>query len=220
MPLKYTLVTDGSSDRTLIPILNWLCEIHFQEVTEGQWFDPRPFSPQTRSLGSRIILSLEWFPCNILFIHRDAEGDCHQKRCKEISQTIQSLATHPMKTPYICVIPVRMTEAWLLFDEGAIRRAAGNPNGRMGLNLPSIRDADKINDPKDFLFEAIKKASGLNNHRQKRINLSQSRIRLSELIKDFAPLRELNAFKMLEDDIINLRNSIGAVSIIQPETWR
>jgi hypothetical protein len=211
VPLKYTLVTDGSSDRALIPILDWLCKIHFQEVTEGQWFDPRPFSLQTHSLGSRIILSLEWFPCDILFIHRDAEGDYHQKRCTEISLAIQSLPAHQIKTPYICVIPVRMTEAWLLFDESAIRRAAGNPNGRMGLNLPSTRDADKINNPKDFLFEAIKKASGLNNHRQKKINFSQSRLRLSELIKDFAPLRELNAFNRLEDDIINLRNSIGAV---------
>jgi hypothetical protein len=36
----------------------------------------------------------------------------------------------------ICVIPVRMQEAWLLFDETAIKFAAGNRTYPKSLNLP------------------------------------------------------------------------------------
>jgi hypothetical protein len=40
---------------------------------------------------------------------------------------------------HIPVVPVRMTEAWLLADEFAIRSAPGNPNGTQSLDLPDLR---------------------------------------------------------------------------------
>jgi hypothetical protein len=202
--LKFTLVADGSSDKTLLPILEWLCRRHIPRAVEGQWFDPRPFAQRAFSLKDRIIRSLELYPCDILFIHRDAESVSHQERCSEIISTVQSLPELKGKTPYICVVPVRMTEAWLLFDETAIRRAAGNPNGKMKLNLPSIRKADKIQDPKELLFQVLKVASGLNPSRKKRLNLSVCRHRVAEYLNDFSPLRNLDAFRRLEDDITRL----------------
>jgi len=54
-------------------------------------------------------------------------------------------------------VPVRMTEAWLLFDEAAIRRAAGCPNGSMPLELPSLKTSEDIPDPKTILHEALRK---------------------------------------------------------------
>lgn len=41
-------------------------------------------------------------------------------------------------TRHIPVIPVRMTEAWLLGHELSIRSAAGNPNGSENLELPDL----------------------------------------------------------------------------------
>jgi hypothetical protein len=42
--------------------------------------------------------------------------------------------------PVVCVVPVRMMEAWLLIDEMAIRRVAGNPNGRIPIELPVLNN--------------------------------------------------------------------------------
>ncbi len=110
MLLRYTLVTDGSSDRTLLPILDWLCRGQFQGAVEGQWFDPRPFTPPHRSLQERVRLSIDLFPCDVLFVHRDAERENPENRYDEIALAIAPLAEiDNQHIPYICVVPVRMT---------------------------------------------------------------------------------------------------------------
>jgi hypothetical protein len=43
-----------------------------------------------------------------------------------------------------------MTEAWLLADESAIRCAAGNPNGRVNLNLPDLQAIEDLPTPRRF----------------------------------------------------------------------
>ncbi len=204
MTIKFTLVTDGSSDNALVPILVWLCRQHIEDAIEGQWFDPRPFAPPSLSLPERIDRSIKLFPCDVLFIHRDAENAGREKRLSEIADALESLPDIEENAPCICVIPVRMTEAWLLFDETAIRRAAGNPNGKMKLDLPSIREADQVPDPKKLLFQALEAASGLGKRRRKKLNLSVCRHRVAELAKDFSPLRDLDAFRRMETDIRQL----------------
>lgn len=59
------------------------------------------------------------------------------------------------------VIPIRMTEAWLLLDEAEIRRVAGAPNGKIPLNLPNPAKVESVSDPKALLKETLARASGL-----------------------------------------------------------
>lgn len=100
-----------------------------------------------------------------------------------------------------------MTEAWLLINEPAIRRASGNPNGTKPLNLPDLTALEQIQDPKQILFDVLRKASGLRGRRLKTFNMSECRIRVTELINDFSSLRELTAFQRLEEDIEKLKQS-------------
>ncbi len=58
-----------------------------------------------------------------------------------------------------------MTEAWLLADEAAIRRAAGSPSGRVDLGLPTFAELERLADPKQRLHEALKVASGYTGRR-------------------------------------------------------
>ncbi|WP_155322736.1 DUF4276 family protein [Desulfosarcina ovata] len=201
MSLKYTLITDGPSDRALLSVLNWVCREQYPGPVESQWFDPRPLSASLMPLGKRLRLSIELYPCNILFVHRDSEGQDPQTRYDEISEAAESLSTAGESIPFICVVPVRMTEAWFLFDEKAIRWASGNPNGKTALDLPILKTVERLPDPKSRLFESLKTASGLNTRRQKKLKLSQCRLRLAERIVDFSPLRVLPAFQRLENDV-------------------
>ncbi|MHC5830744.1 MAG: hypothetical protein ACYT04_86055, partial [Nostoc sp.] len=106
---------------------------------QSNWADLRRLPKPPKKLLPRIINSLELYPCNLLFIHRDAEREPREKRITEILEALQEAVKKSVVVPpHVCVIPVRMQEAWLLFDEAALRKAAGNPSGRQPLQLPDI----------------------------------------------------------------------------------
>lgn len=206
--IRYTLITDGSSDRALLPILTWvLREKGDVRLVQSEWADLRRLPQPPKSLNDRILCAIDLFPCDLLFIHRDAEREDPETRYKEIRDAIIEATKLGFQAPTICVVPVRMTEAWLLFDEPAIRLAAGNPNGKNPLNVPDLSVIEQIPNPKDVLFEILREASGLTGRHLKRFNMAESRIRVTELVSDFSPLRNLSAFQRLEKDISTLKKN-------------
>ncbi len=190
--IRATLVTDGSSDKVLVRPLAWLlreCGCRRCSVT---WADsPNP----THDLEVKIKDALELYPCEVLFIHRDAEAKTIRERKKEIETALKS------EYPHVCVIPVRMTEAWMLFDEQAIRRAAGNPYGRHPLNLPEMKNVECLPDPKEILFEALKTASEYTGRRLRRFDVYGAAHLVFEHVADFSPMRHLAAFQDLEKQV-------------------
>jgi hypothetical protein len=201
MEICYTLLSDGSSDRALIPILNWILQTHLSHCAiQPQWADLRRLDKSLRNtFEKRIRLSVELYPCDLLFIHRDAERDTHEIRINEIRTAVKQVDS--LSAPTVCVVPVRMMEAWLLFDIGALRKAASNPNGKTALQLPDIKRLENEADPKDTLNQLLRQASGLSSRRLKRFSASDCTHRVSELIGDFSPLRVLPAFAALESEV-------------------
>ena len=188
-----TLLTDGSSDKLLKPLIELLLSEHTDLPYEVNFAEGLP--PIAKGLKSRIKSALELFPCDFLFVHRDAEGVGTVMRQQEIDN---SWPAGEQTTALICVIPVRMTEAWLIANAKPIRLAVGNPNGTEGLDLPAAKDIESSPDPKKILFAALKTASGLNTRRQANFNPHKFRHRVSELTDDLAPLRMLASFQHLE----------------------
>ena len=189
--LTATLVADGSSDRALKPILELLFNEHC----------PVPYRihfAQALSTGAglaiRLARAINDFPCELLLVHRDAEGAEPHQREQEIQSALASL---PLLPAAVCVVPVRMTEAWLLMDERAIRAAVGNPNGAESLQLPAKNRVEKI-DAKDALMKAIQAASGLGQRRLRRFAPDHFRHRVAELLDDLRLLRGLPSFCKLE----------------------
>jgi len=169
---------------------------------QPQWADLRQLH-RTRKweLADRIRWSLDLYPCEFLFVHRDAEREPREKRVDEINQALEKVDTSQPVPPAVCVVPVHMQEAWLLFDEAAIRHAAGNRSGRQALNLPPIKRLEDLPDPKAELYERLKQASGLSGRRLKRFPVHKRARRVAELVDDFSPLRALSAFNALESDV-------------------
>jgi len=199
--IRYTLLADGSSDKALIPILTWLlrhyignCAIHPYYADLSKL--PRP----PRALSERISTAIDLFPCDLLFVHRDAENRTRQMRKTEIEDAILMVSGAITLPSVICVIPVRMGEAWLLFDEGSIRRASGNPNGHIPLQLPNIGNLEALPNPKRILYELLRRASERSGRRLRKLNANKCVHLVAEFIEDFAPLRQLSAFIALELD--------------------
>ena len=195
MTLRATLVTDGASDAVLVPILEWLMKRLTTERFEIRWADIRGLHDQPRSLGGKLVAAVREYPCQLLFVHRDAEGQDPRLRYTEIDE-----AANGVECRHVAVVPVRMQEAWLLHDEAALREAAGRPSGTEDLGLPPSHRWEKEPDPKRVLHSALRTANGAKGRRAKTFRPSRAAHRLANLITDWTPLRSLAAFTQLEED--------------------
>jgi len=97
----------------------------------------------------------------------------------------------------------------LLFDEQAIRWAAGNPHGRASLVLPPLTMLAQLPDAKRLLYDLLREASGLTDRRRRQFRALTRARRVAEAINDFSPLRMLCAFRRLEDEIRHVVHTHG-----------
>src|SRR5262245_33599477 len=95
--LRYTLAPDGPTERALIPIRSWLlthqnvtCAIQ-PEVADPSRLPNRPTQGRLPPLAWRIQQAIDLFPCDVLFVHRDAEGEPRENRLNEIEIACQAL---------------------------------------------------------------------------------------------------------------------------------
>lgn len=140
--LRSTLLAEGPSDRALLPIIRLTLEAH---VGPAVLLAPPRQADHTRlprrikdDPGRWVRAAVEDEPCDLLFYHRDADKDDDDaadagrpKRLDEIAKLVaQADLANVSSVKVIPIVPVRMTETWLLADEDAIRRAANNPSGK------------------------------------------------------------------------------------------
>ena len=199
--LRYTLVADGSSDRALLPILTWLLRQCCGAIPiQAEFADLRLLPRPPKELSERINRSVELYPCDLLFVHRDAESASIEDHEAEIRRAIDESSVED-SVCVVCVVPVRMQEAWLLIDEAALRRAAGNPNGTQPLDMPDVQRLEELADPKQRISELLRQASGLHGRRLERFSWRSSAHRVAEMIDDFSILYGLAAFKRLAAEV-------------------
>ena len=209
--LRYTLLAEGSSDTALLPILDWLLiQNGVRCPIQAAWADLRVLPlPDKPRLTNKMRRSLEFYPCDLLFVHRDADKESREKRMQEISRAVTDLPAELSPT-FVCVIPVRMQEAWLLIDESAIKFAAGNRRYDGQLKLPRSNRLERIPDPKAILNGLLRQANDLSRRRQRKFRVAKHAERVTEFIEDFSPLRQLSAFAALEEEVS---------SAIQANNW-
>ena len=209
--LRYTLVADGSSDRALLPVLTWLLRQCCGAIPiEAEFADLRLLPRPPQKLSERINRSVELYPCDLLFVHRDAERAPIEEREAEIRRASEESSVED-SVRVVCVVPIRMQEAWLLIDEAALRRAAGNPNGTQPLAMPDVQRLEELTDPKQLIRELLRQASELQGRRLERFNWRSSAHRVAEMIGDFNPLYGLAAFQRLAAEVER---------VVTAEKWR
>ncbi|MFA5328146.1 MAG: hypothetical protein WC384_10165 [Prolixibacteraceae bacterium] len=200
--LKYTLIADGSSDVVLLKIIKWLLDdLYPQLPCEGSFADFRRIPDPPKGLSKKVKTAKLYFPYNILFVHRDAESTTNVKIMDQRRQEIREQLDEVDRGKTICVVPIKMMETWLLINADAIKKAAGNRNYRGDVNLPSVKNLERENQPKDILHLLLKNASGLKNRGLKTFNVDQKVHLVADYIEDFSPLRSLTAFQTFEEDL-------------------
>lgn len=206
--LYFTLIGEGSSDRSLVPILEWALREQGVLTPKGKFarWDILPQKPA--NVAQKIVSGFDLYPADLIFVHQDADQVGTNTRKKQIASAFQEAKDlRSINIPAVPVIPLRETEAWLLIEENAIRLAAGNPNGKDDLRLEPLKSIEKCSDPKKELERALRAARGWNPQRLKRFDTRAAMARVVEYIADFSPLRSLSAFRALEEDLAALKQN-------------
>ncbi|MCG8925544.1 DUF4276 family protein [Lentzea sp. CC55] len=180
MTVSILFLGEGISDSGLVPQVE-LCAARLN--IEIAVTDPdlgRLRNPPGNAVADKIRASIEiGGTYDLIVVHRDADRDGHEARFKEISSAVAATAPD---TPFTTVIPVRMTEAWLLTNEEELRQVAGSPKGKVPLDLPHPSRIETVPDPKKLLKEKLAIASGLSGRKLSKFNdrFSQHRRQLLE----------------------------------------
>jgi hypothetical protein len=203
--MKYILISDGSSDRVLLNIINYTLKIYSENYFEGQRAELGFLADKVKTLEQKITKAIEYYEPDIIFIHRDAEKQTLESRETEIQEALDKLENADFKKKkFVRIIPIRMTEAWLLINEKAIRCAAGNPNGKIPLSIPKIKSLESIPDPKAILEDFLRLASGLSGRKLRDLNTRHSIQLIAEFIEDFSPLDQLSSYLYFKNQIQSL----------------
>ena len=222
--LRFLLLCEGSSDTALVPHLRQLLSDCGAAEVVGAAFSlahvpvPRGGDGSVLERKIRAVLSVD-SEFDVLFVHRDADTAGHEERLNEI---VTASCNAGLNVASVAVVPVRMTEAWILLDEEAIRRVAGNPRGRQPLDLPRpARIEDDPNpkktledalvaarrwgwNPKKTLEDALVAAGGHQGHRRKKFRkkfAAHRRILLEQLPVGGA-LNEVPAWVRLKHEVV------------------
>ena len=201
--MRFVLVCEGQSDAGLVPhIQQMIIENSGEAEVQGEhWCHGSQLESKIRG-GLKAADNM----VDLLFVHRDANNAGADARQREIDLAVAAALNTPR---FVAVIPVHMTEAWLLLDETAIRKVVGNPSGRAPLDLPTPREAERRSDPKRILADAFLAASETTGRRRKRIQRDFARFRRQLLVNlpIGGPLEQLPSWARFLDDTLG---AIGA----------
>ncbi|WP_320779547.1 hypothetical protein [Streptomyces sp. CRN 30] len=131
---------------------------------------------------------------DLAVIQRDADRGAPQDRRTEMANAVGEVWPGLAHVP---AVPVRMLEAWLLLDEQAIREVAGNPRGRIPLDLPKAASVERVADPKQRLKDTIATASGCKGRRLTELHqrFPRNRHRLLDLLDRDGPVSEVASWR-------------------------
>jgi hypothetical protein len=195
--LQYTLVADGPSDRALLHVIDWTIRaaLSGRDCAIAARFAERESNPG--DLEAKVRAALDAFPCDLLFIHRDAEKAAPSIRLAEVARA----AVGARALSHVAVVPVRMTEAWLLVDPEAIRLAADQSSDAK-VSLPPVSRLETLPDPKHVLRQTLRDVAAKSgrHHRRFARDMNVRVQRVAAYTSDFSPLRVLPSFQTFEAD--------------------
>lgn len=197
--LAWSIVADGGTDLLLVPVIQWA--VHR--------LDPgvEILEPEFRKRQGSVVEFLATYSTGamLVLVHRDSENFTLDERRREF-ETVE-------RQDFVPVVPVRMSEAWLLFDGPAIAKAAGSPTSQVP--VPGVAQIENIPDPKGLLDELLFRAAGAPTGRHGRRfmrDIVRRRVSVAEYITDYSPLENVPAFRSFQEALAErypYRNWLG-----------
>lgn len=142
---------------------------------------------------------------SILFIHADADSG-QERAIQERIEPARALLHAEWGARSVAVVPVRMTEAWVLADFQALRGAFGTTKNEHELGLVDAlaHGPDRLNDPKATLEAAFRASRG-----GRRARSVAPYFGLIGETASFDELRKLDAYRRMEGELRLTLQTLG-----------
>lgn len=194
-------LAEGTSDAPLADLVTTMFAVHGVTVQLTRPDFALLGDRVARDVASRLVAGRTLMadqPLDLLVVHRDVDRSDRPTRLQEILA-----ATRGSGAEVVPVLPVRMTEAWLLLDDNALRAVAGNPAGRTDLGLPQLGEVERLADPKARLRAALLAASDTTGRRRLRFEqrFGQHRRQLLDRLDPAGPVTQLSGWQHLLRDV-------------------
>ena len=213
--LGLALYAEGKSDYLFLgPLLLRLCEQLCDqwadepiEIGSVVGIDADHRTPARKpDREDRIIEAIKKVPeASILFVHSDAGNDRSKaiENCIEPARRLLSeKAGDPdrLKRRIVAVVPVRESEAWILSDGDAWRKATGSTLGNEDLPFPlKPQEVERIADPKSVLNQTL---DIIDNRRGRRRIQAADYFTIVGQAINLEKLGRIPAFRALSEELI------------------
>ncbi len=171
-----------------------------------------PFPIEVKKTGDRIQeirqVAAKAYGYNILIIHADADYEIDEKAFKErINPGFESVKldkTEEFCKDLVAIVPVQMTEAWMLADKETLKEELGTQknNRELGLNFP-LKQLEKIADPKSKIQEIMRIAFKDLPTRKRRMQISSLYSPLGQQVS-LEILEQLPSYLKFKADLTNV----------------
>ncbi|OAD20074.1 hypothetical protein THIOM_004244 [Candidatus Thiomargarita nelsonii] len=154
---------------------------------------------------------------NILIIHADADDKTDKKAFKERInpgfQSVQQDENEEFCKNLVAIVPVQMTEAWMVADKEALKEELGTQknNQELGLTFP-LKQVEKIADPKSKIQEIIRIAFKDLPARRRKVQISSLYSPLGQQVS-LDILEQLPSYLKFKTNLTNALIKLNYISL-------
>ncbi len=209
--MRYILWSEGTGDDGLIQVIDWLLRQNYVSDPAGE------LRTQQNYKLADVVKEENW---HLLFLHRDADSDREisgkgpDTRRKQMDDLILKTKKDMGEglPPTVIIVPVQMTEAWLMVCAVSLRTWAGSRGERATLTLPP--KVEQQNQAKEHLKQIME---GLLGEALNWGTFSVEKRRLWREIhrthQGFSVLDSIPSYRRLRDDVAQVVKQNGLASL-------
>jgi hypothetical protein len=148
-------------------------------------------------------IGVERYGIMVLCVHADADEETDSaafaNRIDPATEMVRASPDNDLCRIITAIVPIRMTEAWMLADRDLLKREIGTDLNDSDLGIH--RDAERIADPKQVIAEAIRLARvGLTKRRRSELKISDLYLPVGQKM-NLARLAELSSYSKFKDSV-------------------
>lgn len=211
--LTIAMYLEGPTDERYLPVVVERTASRVLSEQANQPVDiipPTVLHPDTKTsqsdrVSSMISVAKQAIGYHLLIVHADADAptrdDALRERYEPGRQQVVDL-DWSIGEAMVPIIPIRMTEAWMMADLSAFQYVVGTNLGRESLGFPDRADlVEGILNPKQKLLKALRSAAA--SHRRRRKASLPGLYEPMARIVNLSVLEQIPAFKAFEEDLVS-----------------
>lgn len=209
MSLKCLILGEGPTDLfiqqvTKIVIQHLCPNLEFEFATTDDSIFCSASGPLEEQVAQAIAIHED---IGLMLIHRDADSN-QRTNIEARRQEIQSAAERNGVNPFVCVVPVKETEAWMLADKDALLRAVDLKDLPVDARELYPKDPES-SDAKKKLKEILKACRKAAGWKPRHYRISDDLRRIGDELKPdcVSKLNRLASFQRFQEDLNDAINS-------------